>query len=114
MTRLSKLCLLGLFLTITVGCAAQHEAELADNKQWEALGVYHGEQGYREWGKIELGKRGGFSEKDYEKYRAGYLQGRLDYCAGKQTVGTVINPGYPNDCQDNQESSSYGLTERGY
>ncbi|MCQ1058490.1 hypothetical protein LRP52_13880 [Photobacterium sp. ZSDE20] len=114
MARLLGLCLLGISLTFLGACSSQHEIDLAKNKQWEELGTYHGEQGYRELNEIDLGKRGGFSDVEYEEYRAGYLKGRFDYCAGKKTVGTVINPGYPNDCQDSQSSSSYGLAERGY
>ncbi|KHT63121.1 hypothetical protein RJ45_13645 [Photobacterium gaetbulicola] len=114
MARFIRFFLLSLLLVLVSACTSQYEANLANNKQWEELGAYHGEQGYREWNQAELGKHGAYSETDYEKYRAGYLQGRFDYCSGKHTVGTVINPGYPDECQDNQSSSSYGLLDRGY
>ena len=114
MVRFLKICLLAVSFVFLGACSSQYEADLAKNQQWEELGAYHGEQGYRELNEVDLGKRGGYAEIDYEKYRAGYLKGRFDYCAGKQTVGTVINPGYPDDCQDSQSSSSYGLIDRGY
>ncbi|MBC7003645.1 hypothetical protein BIZ37_13850 [Photobacterium sp. BZF1] len=114
MARLLKVCLIAVSVILLGACSSQYEADLAKNKQWEELGAYHGEQGYRELTEVDIGKRGGYAEIDYEKYRAGYLKGRFDYCAGKQTVGTVINPGYPDDCMDGEGNSSFGLVDRGY
>ena len=114
MARSLKVCFMAVSLVFLGACSSQYEADLAKNKQWEELGSYHGEQGYRELTEIDLGKRGGYAEIDYEKYRAGYLKGRFDYCAGRQSVGTVINPGYPDDCLDGEGNSSFGLVDRGY
>lgn len=93
-------------------CISQYEAELSRTHEWEQLGAYHGEQGYREWDEKQLHKQGAMTETDYEQYRAGYLKGRFEYCSGKQKVGTVINPGYPDECNPNR--GSYGLIDRGY
>ncbi|MCW8331296.1 DUF2799 domain-containing protein [Photobacterium sp. SDRW27] len=93
-------------------CVSKYEKELSQKQEWEQLGVYHGEQGYQEWDKKRLSKQGAMTETEYEKYRAGYLQGRFEYCSGKKSVDTVVNPDYPDECRNNQ--SSYGLIDRGY
>ncbi|PSW12580.1 hypothetical protein C9I98_22865 [Photobacterium sanctipauli] len=105
-------CLAGCVILMLAGCAGYHENELAKQQEWEQLGEYHGGQGYREWSNNDLNKHGALSETDYEKYRAGYLQGRFEYCSGRNNVNTVLNPAYPDECNDNR--SSYGLVERGY
>lgn len=104
----------GLLIAACAACTSPYEENLAHDRQWDKLGSYHGEQGYREWDEKELTRRGALSETDYEAYRAGYLKGRFEYCSEKHTVDTVINPGYPNDCREGKSSSSYGLVERGY
>ncbi|PSV42442.1 hypothetical protein C9J47_25655 [Photobacterium indicum] len=102
-------------LIILSGCAAQYEADLSENKEWQQLGTYHGEQGYRELNAKKLNDLGALSETEYESYRAGYLKGRFDYCSGRKTVTTVINQGYPDDCAaPKQGRSSYSVIERGY
>ncbi|MGF1732994.1 DUF2799 domain-containing protein [Photobacterium kasasachensis] len=98
-------------ITLTA-CVSQRELELSQNKEWEQLGAYHGQQGYREWDENRLNKQGAMTETEYEKYRAGYLQGRFEYCSQKTTVSTVLNQGYPDECNENQ--GSYGLIDRGY
>lgn len=97
---------------VLAACTSQYEAQLSQQKEWGQLGTYHGEQGYREWDQKRLNKQGAMTETEYEKYRAGYLQGRFEYCSGKKNVGTVINPEYPDECNSNQ--GSYGLIDRGY
>ncbi|MGF1715636.1 DUF2799 domain-containing protein [Photobacterium chitinilyticum] len=104
-----------IFLTVVIAltaCVSQHEVELSQNKEWEQLGAYHGTQGYREWDENRLSKQGAMTETEYEKYRAGYLQGRFEYCSQKKTVNTVVNQGYPDECGNNP--NSYGLIDRGY
>ncbi|KDM90208.1 DUF2799 domain-containing protein [Photobacterium galatheae] len=93
-------------------CVSQYESELSQHGEWQELGAYHGEYGYQEWDKKRLDRLGVLSESDYEKYRAGYLQGRYEYCTGKKTVTTAINPAYPDECK--QDASQFGLAERGY
>ena len=93
-------------------CVSQYEAELLHNQEWEQLGAYHGEEGYRAWDEEQLHKRGAMTETDYELYRAGYLKGRFEYCSGRKKVGTVINPGYPDEC--GPDESPYGVIDRGY
>ncbi|GAB6264248.1 DUF2799 domain-containing protein [Photobacterium sp. CCB-ST2H9] len=97
---------------MVAACVSQYEAQLSRHGEWQELGAYHGEYGYQEWDKKRLDRLGVLSESDYEKYRAGYLQGRYEYCTGKKTVTTAINPAYPDECK--QDSSQFGLTERGY
>ncbi|MGF1703271.1 DUF2799 domain-containing protein [Photobacterium makurazakiensis] len=111
MAKLVVQCLVGFSIIMLFGCVGFHENDLAQKQEWEQLGEYHGEQGYREWDTKELYKRGALSETEYEKYRAGYLNGRFEYCSGKQNVNTVLNPAYPDECNS---SSNYGLVERGY
>ncbi|KMV29465.1 DUF2799 domain-containing protein [Photobacterium swingsii] len=93
-------------------CTSPYESGLTEEKNWQALGAYHGEQGYRELNEKRLVDLGALSETEYEEYRAGYLKGRFDYCSGRQSVATVVNADYLNECTS--ESSSYGLTGRGY
>ncbi|KXI23671.1 DUF2799 domain-containing protein [Photobacterium sanguinicancri] len=95
-----------------VGCTSPYESGLTEEKNWQGLGAYHGEQGYRELNEQRLGDLGALSETEYEEYRAGYLKGRFDYCSGRQSVSTVVNADYLNECTS--DSSSYGLTGRGY
>ncbi|OAN14044.1 hypothetical protein A3K86_12590 [Photobacterium jeanii] len=109
---MAKWISIALLAGLIVGCSSFYEAELTKNKDWQALGNYHGEQGYRELNEDRLGDLGALSETEYEEYRAGYLKGRFDYCSGRQTPNTVVNSGYLNDCTSN--SSSYGLVGRGY
>ncbi|WP_299020442.1 DUF2799 domain-containing protein [uncultured Photobacterium sp.] len=106
-----RLMTLAAILVLTA-CVSQYESELSQQKEWEQLGAYHGEQGYREWDRKRLSKQGALTETEYEKYRAGYLQGRFEYCSGKAKVSTVVNPDYPDECNNGQ--SSYGLIDRGY
>ena len=95
-----------------LACTSRYETQLAENEAWAELGSYHGEQGYREWDEKELLKRGGWSDVDYEEYRAGYLQGRFEYCKGKRDVTVKVNPAYPDDCAES--TSDFGLVDRGY
>ncbi|MGF1688899.1 DUF2799 domain-containing protein [Photobacterium japonica] len=97
---------------LLAACTSPYETQLAAEKEWEKLGSYHGEQGYRELNQKDLLKQGAWGDIDYEEYRAGYLQGRFEYCKGKRDVTVRINPAYPDECEDSP--SQYGLVERGY
>ncbi|WP_036801581.1 DUF2799 domain-containing protein [Photobacterium marinum] len=97
---------------VLTACVSQYEAQLSQQQEWEQLGAYHGAQGYREWDQDRLSKQGAMTETEYEKYRAGYMKGRFEYCSGKKQVSTVVNPGYPDECNNGQ--GSYGLIDRGY
>ncbi|MGF1726071.1 DUF2799 domain-containing protein [Photobacterium nomapromontoriensis] len=99
-------------VVVMAACISPYEDNLAKGKEWAKLGTYHGEQGYSEWSEQDLIRRGALSEIDYEKYRAGYLQGRFDYCRGKREINTVVNPAYPDDCNDKETRSA--LADRGY
>lgn len=105
--------ILGLGVFMLSACVSQYEQQLTGSGQWDQLGHYHGEQGYRQWDQGELHKKGAMTETDYEEYRAGYLQGRFDYCTDKTTVGTLFSSGYPDECKDDR-SASYELGDRGY
>lgn len=106
-----SLLIMGAAVMMTA-CISPYEDNLAKGKEWTKLGTYHGEQGYSEWTEQDLIKRGALSETDYEKYRAGYLQGRSEYCRDKRGVNTVVNLDYPDDC--NEKETRSGLVDRGY
>lgn len=98
------------------GCATQYEADLSAQKEWQQLGAYHGEQGYRELNNTRLSDLGALTETEYESYRAGYLKGRFDYCTGRHQVATtVINQGYFNECTASPESrKNYSMIDQRY
>ena len=73
------LCLLGGLLLI--GCSNQAPLNaLAEQEQWQEIGIIDGESGHYQRGAIELAKLSALNEKDYANYKMGYLAGIEQYC----------------------------------
>lgn len=102
---------------LIVGCSNQAElTALAEQDEWQKVGVTDGESGHYQRGEIELTKLSSLDEDAYHNYKMGYLTGIEQYCQPEKSYQHGLDGRlYRGQCANTvNESQSIQQWSEGY